>query len=628
MLLKATLVLALALTLCHAAAADSPVRVPKPEEALAGLVKEHPRLVLAEQRLAELKRLAGTDKLLARAVEDVIREADSLARREKLVYKVIGPRLLNVSRDCVRRMYAFGLAWRWTGQKRYLEKARENLLAVCDFPDWNPSHFLDTAEMSHGVAIGYDWFYAALDEPTRQRVREGLIKHGLKVGVEAYRTGKHGWWSRSEFNWNQVCNSGLLIGSLGIAETDPEYARQIIPAAVASLPKALATYAPDGAWPEGPGYWGYATRYTVYGLAAMQTALGTDFGLSKLPGLDQAGWFPLHTAGPTGRYFNYADTGGTSRRGNVPSLFWLARRYDQPYFAAAEREEMGGGRVSPLDVIWYVSAPASKPPDPPTAKLFGGKVPVAVFRSAWGDPNALFAGIKAGYNQVNHGHLDLGSFEMDALGVRWARELGSDNYNLPGYWGMGTDSQRWTYYRLGSLSHNIPLLDDQHQDVRAVAKVAAFVGDGRNGFVVIDLGTAYKHAATKATRGLRVLDGRTVLVQDELEISKACRAAWGMTTDARIDARGTEARLTLDGKALTARVLSPAGASFTVESAERKSPEATNRGVRRLMVRLPAEPGLLRFAVLLSPDGSAGPRVESHTVLPLADWKQPADKRP
>ena len=39
-----------------------------------------------------------------------------------------------------------------------------------------------------------------------------------------------------------------------------------------------------------------------------------------------------------------------------------------------------------------------------------------LFRSSWGDPNAIFVGIKAGYNQAHHGHLDLGNFEMDALG--------------------------------------------------------------------------------------------------------------------------------------------------------------------------------------------------------------------
>ena len=56
---------------------------------------------------------------------------------------------------------------------------------MCEFPDWNPSHFLDTAEMSNAVGVGYDWLYDYLDEPTRKKVREALITLGLKPGINS-----------------------------------------------------------------------------------------------------------------------------------------------------------------------------------------------------------------------------------------------------------------------------------------------------------------------------------------------------------------------------------------------------------------------------------------------------------
>jgi hypothetical protein len=661
MMLKLVAMLGAVLFLCAClhAATTSPVAVPGAADVLNTLVKAHPRLVLTEARLAELKKLAETDTLLAKGVADVIREADSLLKKPVLVHRLEGPRLLSVSRECVRRMYALGLAWRWAGSQQYADKARENLLAVCAFADWNPSHFLDTAEMSHAVAIGYDWFWPALAEADRAAIRAGLIKLGLEPGLKCY-AGKAAGWVHTEFNWNQVCNAGLVIGALGIAETDGQYARQIIPAAVASLPKAIASYAPDGAWPEGPGYWGYATRYTVYGLAALQTALGTDFGLSKVHGLDKAGYFPIYTTGPTGFYFNFADVGGRNRRGNLPDLFWLSRRYNNPFFAAAEREMMAARRAEATDVIWYVpppsagtSAPVAKPTKVELARQFRGPVEVVVFRSAWDDPNALFLAVKAGYNQVNHGHLDLGSFELDALGVRWARELGSDNYNLPAYWGMDAKAQRWKYYRLATRSHSVPILDDRNQDVQAVAKVAAFKADpagaggpeerlaaglaprvgtpaGGGGFAVIDLGAAYKPQAAVAKRGVRMIQGRAVLVQDELDLDTPCQAAWAMTTEAKIDlapspsgasAPGPAATLTLNGRKLQARILSPAGAAFSVESAEQKPPEADNKGVSRLMIRVQAGKGPIRFAVLLSPVWPDGKENPPPTIVPLEDWK-------
>ena len=36
---------------------------------------------------------------------------------------------------------------------------------------------------------------------------------------------------------------------------------------------------------------------------------------------------------------------------------------------------------------------------------------------------------------------------MDADGVRWAADLGQDDYDLPGYWSSGADGGRWNYFR-------------------------------------------------------------------------------------------------------------------------------------------------------------------------------------
>ena len=281
--------------------------------------KFHPRLMLKEDRLEELKTLHGTDEVLRKCVADVLSTADKYMEKAPPLYKKKGPRLLHVSRDALKRIYALGLAWRWTGKRKYAEKAEEVLLAVCDFRDWNPSHFLDTAEMSHAVGVGYDWLHAFLDEKTRRRIRRGLIEKGMKPGLEIYEKG--GWCTESAFNWNQVCNGGLLVGALSIADTDPEYLDEILPYARESLPKALETYKPDGAWGEGPGYWNYATSYTVYGIHALNTALGEDFGLRRIPGLFAAGEM-LDWEAPTGGHLLTAcfATGRAAARGMLARL--------------------------------------------------------------------------------------------------------------------------------------------------------------------------------------------------------------------------------------------------------------------------------------------------------------------
>ncbi len=51
------------------------------------------------------------------------------------------------------------MAWKMDEDSRFLDRAVAELDAVCAFSDWNPSHFLDLAEMSLAVSIGYDWLY-------------------------------------------------------------------------------------------------------------------------------------------------------------------------------------------------------------------------------------------------------------------------------------------------------------------------------------------------------------------------------------------------------------------------------------------------------------------------------------
>jgi hypothetical protein len=521
----------------------------------------------------------------------------------------------------VARVYALGLAYRWTGRDIYADKAIENLLAACAFKDWNPSHYLDTAEMSHAVGVGYDWLFSYMDEPTRAKVKAGLIRNGLEPGLRVYGQKQH-WFVRSEHNWNQVCNGGMIVGALAIAESDPEYARVIVPGAVASLPTALKSYAPDGAWGEGAGYWSYATRYTAYGLTALKTALGTDFGLSGAEGLSQAGYAPIYLTGPTGMYLNYADVGQRSRRRAMPCMFWLAEAFKNPEYAWAEHKEIARDAASPQHVVWYVPQSEGKAPARELDRRFRGNVELVLFRSAWDEADALFVGVKAGYNQVNHGHLDLGNFELDALGQRWVRDLGSDNYNLPGYWSKGKGGKRWSYYRLNSMSHNVCTLGGQDQDVFAKASFLKVRTGVDEPCAVVDLSEAYKEFAQRAVRGVAMVQKRrAVIVQDEFSIDKACDVAWGVTTDAEIaiGPKGT-ATLKIRDKRLIARILAPAGAKFTVGSAEQTEPQKKNSGAKRLVVELPKARGDIRIAVLFAPVWEDTGPVGSVAVKPLSKW--------
>ena len=397
--------------------------------------------------------------------------------------------------------------------------------------------------MTHAVAIGYDWLYADLTPEDRKSIRIALVEKGIDAALPVYRS--HKGWPTGHNNWNQVCNGGIAIGALAVAEDEPKRAREVLADSIGSIQLAMNSYAPDGGWEEGPGYWDYATRYTVYYLASLESALGNTFGLTKLPGFDQAGAFRVYFQGPTGSTFNYADAQSNIDRS--PEMFWLARQFENPVYAWDELGKMAKWKgAAATDLIWY--QPQQKSPVEakwPLSRVFTG-VNVAFLRSDWLDPKAFWMGIKGGDNNAGHSHLDLGSFVMEAKGVRWAEDLGSDDYNIGDYFGK----LRFTYYRLRTESHNTILIDSQNQDPKAKATLT-----GQGSAINIDLTAAYPGKLRRETREAALENGKRFVIADHIESSGApVDILWGMVTMADVETHGKQVELKRKGEVLHGQI--------------------------------------------------------------------------
>ncbi len=579
-------------------------------------LRPHPRLILSDEGLKEMKEALPLDAALAGKLEILRKAGEEILAAPASERVLKGPRLLSVSREVVRRLYSLGLLYRLSGEERYAARARQEMLAVARFSDWNPSHFLDVAEMSHGLALGYDWFLPALSKEERRTIRQALVEKGLKPGLPLYATDE--WQVSSEHNWNQVCNGGLGLAALALADEEPELAHKILKNALRLFPNALKSYGSDGGWAEGPAYWDYATRYTCYFQAGLESALGGDFGMSRFEGLRKAGDFHMHASGPGRRTFNYAD--GKEHLSSSQAMFYLAGRYQRPIYAAINQWEFEDKDASAQSLIWHPRGPAADLEQEPKDAFFKG-VNVAFFRSRWADNHALYAGFKGGDNAANHAHLDIGSFVLDADNIRWGVDLGADDYNLPGFWDKGEGGQRWQYYRVNSQSHNILTLDGKDQKVEAQAPITAFASRPELAFAVADMGAAYPKASS-ARRGLAMLDRAQVLVQDEITLKEDGGLRWAMMTKAKVSAKGAKAVLSQDGKKLEARILSPKGARFEVLPALPPTKvEMQNEDFRILAIKLKPGTSPLTLAVSFKPQGKAWPKSAEPKITPLAEWK-------
>jgi len=617
------------------------LRAQPPADPLAHLRPGHPRLLLTDEQLTAAVTAAQTDPLRAALHARIIAAAEAQLATVPVEHVLDGPRLLEKSRTALGRVLIGAMAWRLTGDTRFADRAKREMLVTAAFVDWNPSHFLDVAEMCTALGLGYDWLYAYLTPTERTTIRTALVEKGLSFAAAAYAPGKPDdkrlWFVTVHHNWNQVCNAGLLTAALALADEEPALARTVIAGAVKSLPLAMAAYMPDGAYPEGPGYWGYGTSYNVLALAILESALGTDFDLGHAPAFDRTALYRLHIQSSAGQGFNYAD--GGAGLGAAPEYTWLAQRYPQPAALAHSRALLTTALATPkpnreperfftLHAVWFPSSiehQKSKIEIPLDAR-FRGPAQLALFRSAWDDPRALFLGFKAGGNAVNHAHLDLGSFVLDADGVRWAQDLGPDDYNLPKYFESKEGGLRWTYYRLNNFSHNTLTPGTALQATSAEAPLIAFASTPTRGHAVADLTAAYPAAAKKMLRGVALLDRARVLVQDEVTaLAPGTPLTWRLLTDAKIkiiDAHHAE--LTQAGRTLRVEILEPAAARFTTAPATPPtSAEKQNKATTVLAAELPAAPAITdaRLVILLTPTGDHWPaHLPAPTITSLTAW--------
>jgi hypothetical protein len=584
------------------------------DDPLRQLHAAHPRLILLDSELDRLKALIRDNPLAHRIYLDLEKECDRLLMTPVAEYKLVGPRLRVQTRRVLDRVSTLALMYRLTLRDPYLRRAVAELRAAATFKDWNPAIFADTAEMAHACALGYDWLYNSLSAEERIWIRDAIVTKALDPALPLYQ--RDGAWPHDHFNANIICNSGVGLAALALAGDKLNESDQAVTdkcgaalrATFESIPRGLATYGVEGSWPEGPAYWESVTRYACAFFSALQTALGNDYGLSAFHGVDRAGRFRIHMTGPFGKVFNFADS--TDDIGLSPEMYWMAKRFGLPEYAWSEQKALERStHPDAYDLAWFDPNPKSPqqvPPPWPLDGIFRG-VDIACFRSAWDDPNALYLAVKGGDNKPPHAHLDLGSFVLDAGGVRWAADLGTDDYDLPGYFGR----QRWLYYRTRTESHNTLLMDDQNQDLRAEARITRQEFAPDFSWVQIDLSRANGSKVKQWTRRFALAQRQAVLIEDSVRSDQPIEVIWGMMTDAEITVSGQTATLRKNGWNLAAEIRSPRHAVFDKAPLRSAPPQTPNPNFNKLIVRLGDKITELDLNIVLTPyrDGQTKPKV-------------------
>ena len=501
----------------------------------------HPYLLFRRSALPGIRRSAAVNPQLQARVAQVLAEIPPAAAQEpRTALKRRARRLINIA--------FLALTAKGSSADAALAATRSALAEFAAAASWNERpvirSFLDRGEIAVAVALAYDWLYDRLAPQERRAIENAILRNVLEPAYAAYADPSLLWPKRRD-NCTLVSNSAITIAALAVLRRYPELSARLVHRSLASAWNVFAGLAPDGAWREGLSYWSLAMRYAGLMVAALESTLATALVLLIVPASPR-----LETWSCT-RW----DRLGRPSISGIRNLASMCRRSPGSRTALAGRSTAGcsGRRMAGICSLQRFGRDRQKA-CPMTLGLPTGKVfhsaDLACFRNTWSrEPSArpVYLAIKGGNVSARseaarhgpedvmlHAQADAGTFILDGARHRWIIELGSDDYDLPGYFDHGSDTRsgpRWRYYRSQAAGHNTLTIGGRDQVPNAPARIVGSCVEGDCKWVVLDLSAAYDKPAGTVRRGAALI-GRQVVIQDEVDPDSCSDIIWVTHTSA------------------------------------------------------------------------------------------------
>lgn len=509
------------------------------------VVDGHPFLLASGKdfrKIRELATLPGSELNVMH--EYVMRFADAALEAVPVKYKLDGTRLIDVTSEALKRVFYLSYAYRITGNPQYASRVETELLAISDFPDWNPSNFIEPSELMAAIAIGYDWCFPRITSNSRDKIFDAMKEKGLDTYFE---------WGGALNNFNQVCNTGALYGAWAYRERDASVYDAVLERALTMIKVALKGYNPDGTYVEGPGYWCYGTSYNTLFFDFLQRFYGDSRGLlEEFPAFLKTAAYGNAVITPSLGVFDYSDQGFPAQISIVPFYIYdrtgdtdvLAVQMRMLRMSMLNKDHFRHERLLPAAIVYASRRGLDdvQAADVPCSFVGGGETPLAAFR---GDS---YIAMKLGHPDTGHGHMDIGTFCFESDGVQWSTDMGGEGYtNIEkagvDLWSYAQGSQRWSLMRCGPQGHSVMIFDGAEQTVSARGDfTGASVSNPADLSATADLSPLYSAAAEHVSRTIRLVDGTVGEVVDSVNVgANATVLRWNMVSEAvgaEFDSRG------------------------------------------------------------------------------------------
>ncbi|KFY50454.1 hypothetical protein V495_00254 [Pseudogymnoascus sp. VKM F-4514 (FW-929)] len=322
-------------------------------------------------------------------------------------------------------------------------------------------------------------------------------------------------WEILNSNWCAVCAGSIGSAAMLLVDNDLELAailRNLLPV----MERYIAGFSEDGACTEGLNYWTYGISFFVIFAELLSRRTAGNLNLLSDKRFTSIALFQQNCFFPGGATLTFSDVEANDKYRPGVTCF-LAEHFDgimaPPLERAMDIMHSHCYNFAPAlsDMLWTTNTLVSKQAQPQACVIYE--------KAQWllcsGHGNTGFAA-KAGHNDEEHNHNDVGSFLFSKQGVMLLCDIGKGEYTKS-YFGP----ERYDIFCNSSLSHNVPIIDG-HSQSDGREHCARDVNIDRNGSISMDISPAYDVSGlTSLRRHIRLFPHSGALVlSDHIKISR------------------------------------------------------------------------------------------------------------
>ncbi|MBI5030889.1 MAG: heparinase II/III family protein [Chloroflexi bacterium] len=482
------------------------------------------------------------------------------------------------------------------GQVELKDTVQDYLWSICEETNWVlPAHENDiidlfSAETGFALAETLTLLGDTLDVEVRLRVRAEIEHRTFDPYLRYYRAL---WWHKAGMNWNGVCNSSVAATFL-LLEREPSRVARALEIALTGLRVYLdAGFEKDGTSNEGVSYWQYGLINFVALSEMLRARTNGAVDLLSSQRMRDIAAYPAKLLLSPSMFATFSDC-DDALNFNYGIVTRLMERTDEQSLASlltppavSELISNTNWRLTMMlrNFLWWDGTYYTPTPITDAYLPLGG---VARLVTRMPQDAQVVLVIKAGHNDENHNHNDIGSFILHVDNETLLTDPGRGLYSRDYF-----NQHRYENIFANSYSHSVPRIDGQLQKEGKEfrGEIVNIEMNTPSKSIELEFARAYPLTNLASARRHITPDSNIITLRDVFRFSEnPVEIEETLMTWCDVEINGTTAIIRGKHHTLHLTIETPSDARFALERLEKESREnAKTEILKRLSVVLPAQ---------------------------------------